>query len=134
MTKRHIQFTYSGDIEFEYFMNVDDAKEYLSSLRTGEWEVIRFTPSQYNNEHHEKYSDYNCQTSHGIIGQEFDDVVIVLDKLFYYNDSDNLDYCGRVYYNPVKMLFQNITRTRKKLKLIIIDNEEILGRCIQILG
>ncbi|KGY07044.1 DNA/RNA helicase domain-containing protein [Vibrio sinaloensis] len=132
--KRHIQFSYSGDIDFEYFSNVYDAKEYLSSLMHGDWEVIRFTPSQYNSEHHEKYYDYNCQTSHGIIGQEFDNVVIVLDKLFYYNDSNSLDYRGRVYYNPVKMLFQNITRTRKKLKLIIIDNEEILGRCMKILG
>ncbi len=131
---RHIEFTYSGDIDFEYFNKMDDAREYTSSLRRGDWEVVRFTPSQYNTEHHKKYSDCNCQTSHEIIGQEFDNVVIVLDKFFYYNDSDSLDYKAYAYYNPVKMLFQNITRTRKKLKLIIIDNEEILGRCMKILG
>ena len=132
--KRYIDFTYSGDIDFEYYDEIDDAREYISSLREGDWEVVRFTPSQYNREHHKKYSDCNCQTSHEIIGQEFDNVVIVLDKFFHYNGSDNLDYSAYAYYNPVKMLFQNITRTRKKLKLIVIDNDEILGRCMKILG
>jgi hypothetical protein len=31
------------------------------------------------------------------------------------------------------MLFQNITRTRKKLKIVIIKNEEVLERCINII-
>ncbi len=116
-----------------YFDNVDDAKSKIRSLSNDDWEVIRFTPSQYRNEHHEQYSNTTCQTSHGIIGQEFDNVAIVLDNLFYYSDSNVLDYGGRVYYNPIKMLFQNITRTRKKLKIVIINNQELLERCISIL-
>jgi anti-anti-sigma regulatory factor len=37
-------------------------------------------------------------------------------------------------YMPHKMLFQAITRARKKLKLIIVNNPEILERCMEILG
>lgn len=130
---RNLPIHNSHNIDFVYFDNVDDAKSKIRSLSNDDWEVIRFTPSQYRNEHHEQYSNTTCQTSHGIIGQEFDNVAIVLDNLFYYSDSNVLDYGGRVYYNPIKMLFQNITRTRKKLKIVIINNQELLERCISIL-
>ena len=98
-----------------------------------EWEVLRFTPSQYSNEHHEKYSDDSKKSSHNVIGQEFDSVAVTIDKYFSYSENGELIYRGKAYYYPVKMLFQNITRTRKKLNLVIIDNEEILGRCVSIL-
>ncbi|WP_114633321.1 DNA/RNA helicase domain-containing protein [Vibrio splendidus] len=131
---RNLPIHHSHNIDFVYFDNADDAKSKIRSLSGDDWEVIRFTPSQYHNEHHEQYSNTTCQTSHGIIGQEFDNVAIVLDNLFYYSDSNVLDYRGRVYYNPIKMLFQNITRTRKKLKIVIINNQDLLERCMSILN
>ena len=103
------------------------------SLNTSEWEILKFTPSQYNNEHHEKYSHSSNKASHGVIGQEFDSVVVTVDSLFYYNQNGDLKYRGNTYYNPVKMLFQNITRTRKRLKIVIINNSEILDRCVSVL-
>jgi len=71
--------------------------------------------------------------SHEVIGQEFDNVVLIIDKFFYYNKDNELAYNGQSFYSAHKMLFQNITRTRKKLNLIIIDNSQILNRCLSIL-
>ncbi|MCC9009108.1 DNA/RNA helicase domain-containing protein [Pseudomonas putida] len=71
-----------GNIEVAYFSNVEDAKSYLSSLSNQEWEVIRFTPSQYHPEHHEKYFNQTGNTSHKVIGQEFDQVAIPIDHFF----------------------------------------------------
>ncbi|RMM44348.1 Phoh-like protein [Pseudomonas syringae pv. aptata] len=122
-----------GNIEVCYFNNVDDAKSYLSSLEDQEWEVIRFTPSQYNKEHHEKYFNQTGNTSHQVIGQEFDKVAIPIDQFFSYDANGDLYYKGRAYYHAAKMLFQNITRARKRLKLVIINNNEILSRCASIL-
>ena len=122
----------NDNIEFSYFKHIEDAKDYINSIDTREWEMLRFTPSQYNNEHHEQYSEISCETSHKIIGQEFDSVVVMIDKFFSYNEGE-LIYRGKTYYDSVKMLFQNITRTRKRLKLVIIDNEELLNRCVFIL-
>lgn len=121
------------NIELNYFSNNDDAKEFLEVLDDQGWEVIRFTPSQYNNEHHEQYALYTTETSHRVIGQEFDQVVVTIDKHFFYNDKGQLIYKGSAYYHPVKMLFQNITRTRKKLNIVIINNSELMDRCVNIL-
>jgi len=131
--KRNFKQTKNRNIEFNYFKSLEEARNYINTLDALEWEVLRFTPSQYNNEHHEKYSDVSNKSSHNVIGQEFDSVAVTIDKYFSYDEDGNLVYTGNAYYYPVKMLFQNITRTRKKLNLIIIDNEEILGRCASIL-
>ncbi|MCM2317864.1 MAG: DUF2075 domain-containing protein [Pseudomonas sp.] len=131
--KRNFPMQSSGNIEINYFGSVEDAKGYLDGLDESKWEVLRFTPSQYNNEHHEAYSGAVNKTSHQIIGQEFEGVAVTIDRFFYYNMDGELDYSARTYYDPPKMLFQNITRSRKKLNLVIIGNTELLDRCIAIL-
>lgn len=123
----------SQNIKISYFNNADDAKTYLNGLDESEWEVLRFTPSQYNYEHHETYFDAWSKTSHQIIGQEFDNVAIAIDQFFAYDDSGDLTYRGNAYYAPIKMLFQNITRARRRLNLVIIGNQEIMKRCLAIL-
>lgn len=132
-SKRSLPISSDGNIEVNYFNSTDDAKEYMESLDRSKWEVLRFTPSQYNNEHHEKYSDTSCSTSHKVIGQEFDGVVVTIDKFFSYDVNGDLIYKGGAYYDPPKMLFQNISRCRKNLNLVIIANAELLSRCIAIL-
>lgn len=127
------QIQSSRNIRISYFANSEDAKKYLIGLDSRKWEVLRFTPSQYNAEHHEKYFAAASKTSHEVIGQEFDGVAIAMDKFFAYDAAGNLVYRGGAYYAPTKMLFQNITRARRRLDLIIINNEEILKRCLSIL-
>ncbi|WLH87905.1 DUF2075 domain-containing protein [Pseudomonas sp. FP453] len=131
-TRNH-SLSNKGNVELSYFDNVDDAKSYLSSLECQGWEVIRFTPSIYNAEHHKKYFNQTGSTSHQVIGQEFEGVAIPIDQYFSYDENGELYYKGRTYYHATKMLFQNITRARKKLKLVFIKNSEILSRCAAIL-
>jgi Cdc6-like AAA superfamily ATPase len=131
--KRNINLSRSDNIQLNYFGGVDDAKDYLGSLNNKEWEILRFTPSQYHKEHHENYSDTSNETPHGVIGQEFEGVVVTIDTLFSYNENGDLIYKGITYYDSTKMLFQNITRTRKRLNIVIINNRELLDRCISIL-
>jgi hypothetical protein len=68
-----------------------------------------------------------------VIGQEFDGVAIALDKFFQYNDAGDLTYNGGAYYEPTKMLFQNITRARRRLNLVVIGNQALLNRCLAII-
>jgi hypothetical protein len=130
--KRTNQLFSDGNIEVNYFNSNKDAKDYLNTLDESVWEILRFTPSQYYKEHHEQYSGVVSKTSHEVIGQEFDSVVVTIDRFFSYDKDGNLIYTGNTYYDPPKMLFQNITRTRKKLNLIILGNQELLNRCIAI--
>lgn len=122
-----------NNIEISYFNNDDDAREFLETLSEQNWEVLRFTPSQYNNEKHKKSALPTAETSHRVIGQEFDNVCVIIDQCFFYNEDGKLQYNCKSYYHPVKMLFQNITRTRKKVHIVIINNSKILNRCLTIL-
>ncbi len=131
--KRNLTPSSGNNIELHYFKSIESAKEYLDALDICEWQAIRFTPSQHAAEYHAKYSDVRMKTSHKVIGQEFDGVAVIIDKYFSYDEDGSLIYKERTYYDPTKMLFQNITRTRKKLKLVVIDNKEILERCMLIL-
>lgn len=131
--KIFISISNTRNIEINYFKSIEEARRYLNTLDEDHWIVLRFTPSQYNSEHHEKYSDIHTRTSHEIIGQEFDCVAVVIDQFFTYREDGDLIYRVSAYYDPVRMLFQNMSRSRKKLNLVIINNPEILSRCISIL-
>lgn len=131
---KDLEYVNGNNIEINYFNSLNDAKDYIETLKDQNWEVLRFTPSQHDEEHHKEYAAYWQETSHRIIGQEFDHVAVIIDRNFSYDEgSGDLIYMAYSYYAPVKMLFQNITRARKKLNLIIIDNEVLLERCIKIL-
>lgn len=127
------QYPYNS-IELLYLNNMDEAKVFMSSNLDGDWTKINYTPSLYNTY---KYENYNVPEigvkTHSIIGQEFEKVIAVIDQDFAYV-NDELVYTKKCYYNPSLMLYQNITRARSKVKVIIIGNAEILKRCLQILN
>ncbi|HHQ4757776.1 TPA: DNA/RNA helicase domain-containing protein [Aeromonas hydrophila] len=131
--RNNITVSNCGNIDFDYFTDSSNVKSYLSLISSEGWEVLRLTPSQFKSEHHESYSQISSKNSHRVIGQEFDNVAVVIDEYFSYGSDGKLRYNSRTYYDSVKMLFQNITRTRKKLKLIIIGNSQILNRCLSVM-
>lgn len=130
--QRNFGTSRTGNIQIRYFDNLDDTKSFLAGLNEDEWQILRFTPSQYNAEHHKNYSTPGTKTSHEIIGQEFEGVAVVIDSFFTYDADGKLVYRGRVYYSAEKMLFQNITRARKRLLVVVLKNEELLDRCMSI--
>jgi len=130
-THRRLKVEDTGNIELAYFNNSDDAIRHLASLDINKWKVIKFTPSQYKKEHHQTYSAGISVTSHDVIGQEFDGVAVMVDRFFSYNQQGSLIYTGRTYYQPAKMLFQNMTRARSRLRIIIIDNSQMLSACMK---
>lgn len=68
--------------------------------------------------------------THKVIGQEFDNVLMILDNNFYYDENGVL----RAYSHPnpdylyLKLLFQGISRTRERLCLIIVNNIELFEK------
>lgn len=121
----------SDNIEIRYFDTASDVKDFLDSLNDEDWEVLRFTPSK-TREFHEEYSRLGSKNSHEVIGQEFEGVAVVIDEHFTYDNDGNLIYSGSTYYSAPKMLFQNITRARKRLLIVVQSNKEILERCMSI--
>lgn len=84
-------------------MEIKDAE--VNDLKS----LIKIWNDRDRNKKHEASASNTFETSHGIIGQEFDNVGVIIDQCFYYNEDGKLQYSCKSYYHPVKMLFQNIT-------------------------
>lgn len=123
-------------VEINYFDNYKDAKQYLELLNENEWKIINFTPSRVNNYPYDNLSIAYEDNAHRVIGQEYDNVVAVIDSYFYYksNKLSTQGYKERPYYHPTRMLYQIMSRARESLNVVIINNPVILERCLSILS
>ncbi|HEV8513182.1 MAG TPA: DNA/RNA helicase domain-containing protein [Cyclobacteriaceae bacterium] len=129
------KYKYSN-IEIRFFENYQEARTYLYQLRTEDWKIINYTPSRISTHPYEHHNvEVEPDNAHTVIGQEFNNVAAVIDAHFYYRGVtlSTKNYQKRPYYHPTKMLFQIVSRTRLKLCIVIINNPEILSRCLNIL-
>ncbi|RZJ36424.1 MAG: DUF2075 domain-containing protein [Flavobacterium sp.] len=130
------RYGYSS-IELKYFDNYRDAAEHLVNLRAIGWKTINYTPSKKYRLPYENHSVFNeTDNAHTVIGQEFDNVAAAIDGHFYFKERrlTTRNYKNRPYYHPTKMLFQILSRTRIRLNVVIIKNEEVLARCLAIIN
>lgn len=119
------------NVSINYFNNYEESLAYLALQIDNDWKAINYTPSR-DSLPYDNYKIFGEEdNSHTVIGQEFDKVIAVIDQYFSYYD-DKLYYSVGSYYNPKQMLFQIVTRTRKKLNIVIINNPEILENCLSI--
>ena len=130
---KNIPNVYFPNIELIYCKDYISAKALLKSLSDNKWKVPTYTPGTRSTFHYEKYSSCDSDCAHSVIGQEFDNVAIVLDENFNYDNSGNL-VADNSYYSQRQMLYQIITRTIKKLCIVIINNETMLERTLDILN
>lgn len=117
----------------EYFDDKNQAILFSQELNQSGWKIINNTPSIY---HKEPYGDlhqaYFMSTSHEVIGQEFDKVATFIGDNLKYKNSKLIS--SGTYYPTVQTLFQNLTRARKKLYLIIINNSTVFNECLRIIN
>lgn len=97
------------------------------------YKFIRYTPSIFSPIHGQLLS---FETPHEVIGQEFDNVVVYLGSNFYYDKEGKLQArnIDRNPYDFLGMLYQAITRARKRLEIVIIDNPTVFKKLAEILS
>ncbi len=121
------------NIKLTYFSQYEDAVKLMADLSEKGWKVINYTPDRLRQFPYEKSSvPFEEDNAHSVIGQEFDKVVAVVDQHFIYHEN-KLIVQYHAYYDPAKMLYQIMTRVRRKLHVIVINNAEILNRCLDML-
>lgn len=131
-TKPITPINYSN-ISVQYFQENKTALKKITTLSMEEWKIINYTSSLYDSHPYDKLKlDLEEDTAHSVIGQEFDKVAVVIDSHFFYDEVGNLSIMGSYHYDPVKMLFQMMTRARTKLTIVVIDNPEVLNRITDI--
>ncbi|KPN80761.1 hypothetical protein RZ56_00370 [Apilactobacillus kunkeei] len=127
------------NVSFTYFDSCDDAKNYMEMLeRDSEYKVLTlpgslFKPqSNIDDLYKKQFSGFdNCFQ---IIGQEYTSVATLLGPNMYYDEHGKVScHKWETYYDTGFAFFQNITRTRKKIKFIIYKNEELLSRIMELI-
>lgn len=121
------------NVKLIYSDNYSSAKMLLKDLAGNGWKVPNYTPGTRSTFCYEGYKSDDRDSAHSVIGQEFDNIAIVIDSNFNYDSSGEL-FANNSYYSQRQMLYQIVTRTRKKLCVVIIHNETMLDRCTDILN
>ena len=94
---------------------------------------INYSKSNYEASPYAAYEeDYD---THHVIGQEFDTVLILMDKSFYYDDDGVLQ--GIPHPNPdylyPNLFYQGISRVREKIALIVVDAPVLFEKITSVL-
>lgn len=120
-----------------HFDNYKAAKAYIESSRL-DYTLATLTPSTIPTNAHAidiiGTSSTSEGTAHQVIGQEFDNVVVVIDDVFFYSPSGDLISRRRagVPYDQRDMLFQIVTRTRNKLEIVVVNNEPVFREILSL--
>ena len=114
-------------IDVVYANSLHELRAVLRLYASKGYKYIMSTPSRYAENMTE--NDPSCSNSHLVIGQEFDQVVVVMDDNFRYDENGELT--AKVQPDPdylfQRLFYQNITRARKRLCLAVFRNPELLG-------
>ena len=127
--KGHVLY---NNIDILFAENIFEADIISGEYIKKGYQFITFTPSQYVSNLIDHYSQHI--NSHLVIGQEFDNVVVVLDNNFRYSKDGILH--GKEHPNPnylfPRLFYQNISRAREKLCIIVLDNIELFKTLLEV--
>lgn len=122
-------------INVTYCNNAIECYNIIGHLKARGYVIPRFTPNHhaYNRAHYESIMSICELSAHEVVGQEFDKVAAVVLPNMYYDTNGKLTFRNGDYYDEERMLYQILTRARKNIHLVILNNEAILERCHQLL-
>ena len=123
-----------GNVEITYCQDGEQAKIILNVLRRKGYEVLKYTPRVHGTDKHESWFPSDTLNAHEVIGQEFNNVACLLSRDMYYDDNGKLVSRAKYLYLEDRMLYQILTRARKKIHLVIFDNQPILERCLKLMS
>lgn len=123
-----IKYRYSN-IELLYANNFKEAVKIISYYRDNKnYVFIGYTQSRYYSNSIDHYGgDIN---THHVIGQEFDNVMIMMDNNFQYGEDGDLQaiqHPNPDYLFP-KLFYQAVTRAREKLCILVVENKELFEK------
>lgn len=121
-----------SDIDVLFANNTEEAKRLINLYDEKGYIFISYTQSMYNRNSIDLYpSNYD---THHVIGQEYDKVMIMMDKNFRYDKERRIQ--GKEHPNPdllfYKLLYQGISRAREKLCVLIVENYKLFSHILNI--
>ena len=127
-----VQSSYPS-ISVIYANNNKEATFFIEEYRRQGFVFIKYTASMFHDSPFDKYS--GDTDTHHVIGQEFDNILMLIDDTFRYNDKGVL--IAKIHPNPDylyrQLLFQGLTRVREKLAIIVLENQDMFSNILSIL-
>ncbi|WP_246042011.1 ATP-binding protein [Robertmurraya kyonggiensis] len=131
----HMKYCNNTDnISIHYFNDINRARGFAEGLEIEGWQVIDYTGENWNGHLIEKMRLYRGLNAHGVLGQEFDKVLVLVGSTFYYGEDGGLAVRGKNHYDPERMFYQSVTRARKQIMLLIVNNPEFMTKLIDALN
>ncbi len=124
------------NINITYFNSYEVANKYILTKKN--FSFINYTSTLYPEKGQVGFErmDYNRNTvgnPHRVIGQEFENVGVLIDKHFYYdNNKLKAHTMYNNVYSPKDMLYQAITRVIQTLEIIVVENIEVFKILVNI--
>lgn len=113
--------------------SIKEARKIINYYRQQkDYVFIEYTKSLYSSGSIDAYhGDIN---THKVIGQEYDNVIIVLDDNFLYSSEGRLMAREHPYSNYLfyKLFFQGVSRAREKLCIVVVDNPDLFKKVLDI--
>ena len=118
-------------VDLLYANNVTEAQNMITVYQSKGYQFINHTPSRYLLSTLNEFD--TTVVAHKVIGQEFDNVLVMIDENFYY-EGGLLKSKAHPNWNYLyhKMLFQEVTRVREKLAIIVLGNPDVFSRLLKI--
>lgn len=121
------------NISIHYFGDINQARGFAQGLEHEGWQIIDYTGQNFNGEAIRRMRLNRGLNAHGVLGQEFDKVLVLVGSTFYYNDQNRLAVRRANYYDPERMFYQSVTRARKQIMLLVVNNPEFMSKLINAL-
>lgn len=128
---KHMKYSNNYDnISIHYFNEINQARGFAEGLEIEGWQIIDYTGENWNGHLIERMRLYRGLNAHGVLGQEFDKVLVLVGSTFYYDEDGGLAVRGKNHYDPERMFYQSVTRARKQIMLLVVDNTEFMSKLI----
>lgn len=122
-----------------YFEDEQKAKEFIISCEENEKFISIEMPEKkpYRSDAPTKLPKFYSHSLDGftVIGKEYDKVLIPLTNRVYYDQNGRINVISDYGYNylPINSLFQAMTRVKKQLLLVVIQNRDLFNSIQEIL-
>lgn len=131
--KKNKVYTYDK-VTICYANDESETKTLISYFQKMNYIFINFTGARQGDPYYDSFRCLEDMNSHRAVGQEFDNVVIALNKNFQYVEKDSQFVLQTTCFHPTgdyyyrKMLFQALTRARERIAIIVVGDLELFKK------
>ncbi len=123
-------------VSIVYANDQEEAAALIELYKNKGYTFINYTNSKSVRSNIDFFTKYEYCSTHDVIGQEFDNIIMYMDENFYYDKQGFLHAHTHPHKNYLytNLLFQGVTRVREKLCLVVINNLPLFNNLISLVS